>query len=60
MLKASEPSMEHAKHKLSLPIAVYEAKTSLVKRRRWNNFIVKFQNLKHKLLSSETTIRKLM
>ena len=34
--------------------------SSLVKRKRWNNFIVKFQNPPHKLLSLELTIRKLM
>ena len=39
---------------LSLVTEVDEPKTSSsVKPRMWNNFIVKFQNLKHKLLSSE-------
>ena len=32
---------------------------SLVKLRKWNNFIGKFQNLKHKLIPSEPTKRKL-
>ena len=56
-LKKREPS----KNKLSLVTEVKEPKTSsLVKPRRWNNFIVKFQYLKHGLLSSESTIRKLI
>ena len=60
-LKKVELSIKHTKNKLSLVTEVDEPKTSsLVKPRRWNNFIVKFQNLKHKLLSSEPTKRKLM
>ena len=49
------------KNKLRLVTDVDEPKTSsLVKPRRLNNFIVKFQNLKHKLLSSEPTKRTLI
>ena len=47
-LKKREPSIKHTKNKLSLVTEVDEPKTSaLVKPRRLNNFIVKFQNLQH-------------
>ena len=60
-LKKRELSMQHKNNKLRLATEVDEPKTSsLVKPRRSNNFIEKFRNLKHKLLSSESTIRKLM
>ena len=60
-LKDRESSKKYTKNKLSLVTEADKPKASyLVKPRRWNNFIVKFQNLKHKLLSSEPTIRKLM
>ena len=52
----SKGRLKTYKNKLSLVTEVDEPKTScLVKLRRWNNFIVKFQNLKHKLLLSEKT-----
>ena len=57
----SETIYKTYKNKLSLVKEVDEPKTSsLVKPKRWNNFPVKFQNLKHKLLSSGLTKRKLM
>ena len=60
-LKKRELSIKHTKNKLSLITEVEEPKSSsLLKPRRWNNFIVKFQNLKGKLVSQELTIRKLM
>ena len=60
-LKKVRAILKTHKNKLSLVTEADEPKTSsLVKPRRWNNFIVKFQNLKHKLLSSEPTKRKLM
>ena len=50
-LKKWEPSKKHPKNKLSLVTELEEPKTSsIVKPRRWNNFIVKFQNLKHKIV----------
>ena len=56
-LKERELSIKHTKKKLSLVTETDDPKTSsLVKPRKWNNFIEKFQNLKHKLLSSESTI----
>ena len=46
-LKKREPSKKHTKNKLSLVPEVDEPKISpLVKPKRWNNFIVKFQDLK--------------
>ena len=52
----SESNLKTYKNKLSLVTAVDEPKASfLVKPKRRNNFIVKFQNQKHKLLSSEPT-----
>ena len=60
-LKKWEPPIKHTKNKWSLVTEVDEPKTSSsIKPRMWNSFIVKFQNLKHKLLSSESTIKKLM
>ena len=48
-LKKREPSIKHTKNELSIVTEVDEPKTSsFVKPRRWNNFIVKFQNLKPK------------
>ena len=48
-LKKREPTKNHKKNKLKLGTEVDDPKTSsLVKPRMWNNFIVKFQNLKHK------------
>ena len=45
-LKKREPSIKQTKNKLSLVTEVDEPNTSsLVKPRRWNNFIEKFQNL---------------
>ena len=60
-LKKQEPFIKHTKNKLSLITEYDEPNTSLVKTlalvtlvkpRRWNNLIVKFENLKQKLLSS--------
>ena len=46
-LKKWEPITKYPKNKLSLVTEVDEPKTSFVVwPRRWNNFIVKFQNLK--------------
>ena len=46
-LKKREPTKKTYKNKLSLGTEVDEPKTnSLVKPRMWNNFVVKFQNLK--------------
>ena len=59
-LKKQEPSKKHPIKKLSLVTEVDEPKTKKVKPKRWNNFIEKFQNLKHKLLSPDSSIRKLM
>ena len=57
----SESHLKTYNNKLSLVTEVDVPKTSsLVKSRKWNNFIVNFQNLKHKLLSLEPTKRKLM
>ena len=48
-LKKRENIKKYRKQKLSLVTEVDEPKTnSLIKPRRWNNLIVKFQNLKHK------------
>ena len=50
--KKREPSIKHTKNKLTLVTEVDEPNTSsFLKPRRWNNFIAKLQNLKHKLLS---------
>ena len=50
-LKKRKLSIKHTKNKLSLVTEVEEPKSSsLLKPRRWNNFIVKFQNLKRKLV----------
>ena len=58
-LKMREPTYNHTK--LNLVTELDEPRTSsLAKPRKWNIFIVKFQNLKHKLLSLESTKRKLM
>ena len=58
-LKKRQPSKKDTK--TSLVTEVDKPKASpLVKPRRLNNFIVKFQNLKHKLVSSESTKRKLV
>ena len=47
----NESQLKTYKTKLSLGTEVDEPKTSsLVKSRMWNNYTVKFQNLKHKLL----------
>ena len=56
-LKKREPSNKHPKTKLSLLTEVGELYSET---RKLKNFIVKFQNIKHKLLSSESPIRKLM
>ena len=48
-LKKRQNIKKYRKKKLSLVTEVDEPKTnSLVKPRRWNNIIVKFQKLKHK------------
>ena len=50
--KKREPSKKHTHNKLSLVTEVDEPQTgSLGKPRRWNTFIVKFQNLKHKVFA---------
>ena len=55
-LKKREPTKKH----LSLGTDVDEPKTSsFVNPRMWNNFIVKFQNLKQ-IITIESTKRKLM
>ena len=47
-LKKREPSKKHTKNNSGLVTEVDEPKSgSLVKLRRWINFMVKFQNLKH-------------
>ena len=56
----NESQLKTYKTKLSLGTEVDEPKTSsLVKPRMWNNFIVKFQNLKQ-IIIIESTKRKLM
>ena len=55
----SESHLKMCKNKLSLVTEVWEQKTSSLVEPKWNNFIVKFQNLKHKLLSSKPTKKKI-
>ena len=56
----NESQLKNTKTKKSLGTEVDEPKTSsIVKPRMWNNFIVKFQNLKQ-IIIIESTKRKLM
>ena len=59
-LKKARTTKKHPIKKISLVTAVDEQKTKKVKPKRWKKFIEKFQNLKHKLLSPDSSIRKLM
>ena len=60
-LKKRKPPKQFSKKKKSLVTEVDKQKTSFtMKQRKWHNFTVKFQNLKHKLLLPVSTIRKLI